>query len=230
MKKKFFILSNLLIFFVSCEYPTVIYNEVLYVNDFENNNLTEIDGGGISYYNNSNVLGDFNNDGFTIHLDNVIDHDYIFISFDLYIHGNWDGNSNRFDDDDRPDLWIIELNPDMQQINDDYHKFETTFSNSPCWPDYCLRQSYPNIYPNVNNPKTGFFEENLPKKCDGFFGGPTTLYKFEKTFRHNGNSIVLRIHDKLYQPNAIDNFGNLQQKCDESWSIDNLKIRGVKYK
>ena len=52
---------KILIFFLifctnSCDYPKVIYNEVLYVNDFENNNLTEIDGGGISYYNNSNVL------------------------------------------------------------------------------------------------------------------------------------------------------------------------------
>ena len=25
------------------------------------------------------------------------DHDYVFISFDLYIHGSWDGNLNGFD-------------------------------------------------------------------------------------------------------------------------------------
>ena len=40
-------------------------------------------------------------------------------------------------------------------------KFVTTFSNSPCWPDYCLRQSYPENYPFENNPKTGSFKTDL---------------------------------------------------------------------
>ena len=33
---------------------------------------------------------------FTFHIDNIEDHDYVFISFDLYIHGSWDGNLNGF--------------------------------------------------------------------------------------------------------------------------------------
>ena len=233
MKKlNFKILIFFLIFFIySCDYPTVMYNELVYENDFENNSsLKEIDGAAISFFNDSYVLGDFNNDGFTLHLEDVIDHDYVFISFDLYIHGNWDGNSNGFKENDQADFWIIELNPDMQNISEDYHIFRTTFSSSPCWPNYCLKQSYPDSYPEINNPKTGFFEENLPRKCDGFFGGSTTQYKIEKTFQSTGRSIIMRIHDMLYQPNAIDDFGNSQQKCDESWSVDNLKIRVVKYK
>ena len=53
------------------------------------------------------------------------------VSFDLYIHGSWDGNFNGFKNNDKPDKWIIELKPEM----DDYlifHliNFTTTFSNS----------------------------------------------------------------------------------------------------
>lgn len=43
-------------------------------------------------------------------------------------------------------------------------------------------------------------------------------------------AIVIRFYDELFQPNAIDNMGVNQEKCDESWSLDNLKIRAIKYK
>ena len=42
--------------------------------------------------------------------------------------------------------------------------------------------------------------------------------------------MVVRFYDELYQPNAIDKNGNPQQKCDESWSMDNIRVRAVKYK
>ena len=87
----------------------MIRNELVYENDFENFNLNEIDGGGITIFNNTNVLGDFNNDGFTLFLENIGEHDYVFVSFDLYIHGSWDGNSNGFDQNDKPDKWIMEF-------------------------------------------------------------------------------------------------------------------------
>ena len=57
----------------------------------------------------------------------------------------------------------------------------------------------------------------------------TSLYQIEKGFNSTGGSIVVRFYDELYQPNAIDKDGVPQQKCDESWSIDNIKIRVVKY-
>ena len=62
-----------------------------------------------------------------------------------------------------------------------------------------------------------------------FFGGPTTLYQIEKGFKSSGNNIVIRFYDELYQPNAIDKDGVPQQKCDESWSMDNLRVRVIKY-
>ena len=207
----------------SCSYPELVKDELVYENDFEEMNLANIDGGGFSIFNNSVVLGDFNNDGFDIHLDNIGDHNYIFVSFDLYIHGSWDGNSNGFKDNDKADKWTMDIKPSGEI-------FTTTFSNSPCWPDYCLRQSYPQSYPESNNPKTGSFEIDLERICqNNFFGGNTTLYKIEKVFQSRGNALVLRFYDELYQPNAIDKNGIGQEKCDESWSFDNVRIRALKY-
>ena len=205
---------------------------MIYDNDFESENLSEIDGGFISIFNNTKVIGDFNNDGFTLHLKDAGDHDYVFISFDLYVHGTWDGNFNGFPENDRADKWIIELDPEMDLMKDSsIDKFVTTFSNSVCFPNYCLRQSFPENYPFENNPKTGNNTLNLPKKCEkSFYGGPTTLYKIEKGFKHSGNAVIIRFYDELYQPNAIDDFGVNQSKCDESWSMDNLKVRVISYK
>lgn len=221
----------ILIFIYSCSYPELVRNELIYENDFEQN-TDKIDGGGITSFNNSTVLGNFNNDGFTVFLDNVGDHDYVFVSFDLYIHGSWDGNFNGFSDNDKPDKWVLEFNPDMNLVKDpSSDNFTTTFSNSPCWPNYCLRQSYPEQYPFENNPTTGSFKTELEVICaNNFFGGSTSLYKIEKGFKSNGGDIVIRFYDELYQPNAIDKDGIPQQKCDESWSLDNLKIRVIKYR
>ena len=224
----------LVLFFLinSCSYPEISRDELIYENDFETDDLNEIDGGGFSVFNNTRVLGDFNNDGFTLHLNDVGNHEYIFISFDLYIHGSWDGNFNGFDLNDKADKWILEYNPEMDLYKDTSNdKFITTFSNSPCFSNYCLRQSYPESYPFQNNPKTGAFKTDLDRKCENnFFGGPTSLYKIEKSFKSNGDGIVLRFYDELYQPNAIDKDGVTQEKCDESWSLDNLKVRVISYK
>lgn len=226
--------KTILVFFIiinSCSYPKMERNELVYSNDFENMSLDKIDGGGLMQYNNSVVLGDFNNDGFTLFLDDIGNHDYVFFSFDLYIHGSWDGNFNGFKENDKPDKWIMEIDPSMELMkNTSEDRFETTFSNSPCFSNYCLRQSYPENFPFENNPKTGSTMTDLSEICsNSYFGGKTTLYKIEKGFRHSGNGIVVRFYDELFQPNAIDKDGIPQQKCDESWSLDNLKVRVISY-
>ena len=210
----------------------MVRNELIYENDFEENRDNKIEGAVFTNFNNSTVLGNFNNDGFTLFLEDIGDHDYVFLSFDLYIHGTWDGNFNGFNQNDKADKWIMELNPEMDLFKDTASdNFTTTFSNSACWPNYCLRQSYPERFPFENNPKTGAYQSDLAKVCeDNFFGGPTTHYKIEKGFKSSGNSIVVRFYDELYQPNAIDKDGITQEKCDESWSIDNLSVRLIKYK
>jgi hypothetical protein len=164
-------------------------------------------------------------------LDNIGDHDYVFVSFDLYIHGSWDGNFNGFSENDKADKWIIEFKPDMDLYKDtSSDNFTTTFSNSPCWPNYCLLQSYPERYPFDNTPKKGSFKTDLIEVCENnFFGGKTSLYQIEKGFKSSGDNIVLRFYDELYQPNAIDKDGVPQAKCDESWSLDNLRVRVIKY-
>ena len=227
--KKIIALLSLTLF--TCSYPEMVRNELVYENDFENNNLSKIDGGGISTFNNTQVLGDFNNDGFILFLENVGKHDYVFISFDLYVHGSWDGNLNGFSGNDKPDKWVMEFKPDMQLYKDpSSDNFTTTFSNSPCYSNYCLRQSYPEVYPFENNPMTGSYKTNMAKICtDSFFGYKTTLYQIEKGFKSSGNSVIVRFYDELYQPNAIDKDGIPQQKCDESWSMDNIRVRVVKY-
>lgn len=229
---RFSLLSVLFLIINSCSYPEMVRNELIYENDFEDKNLIKIDGGGLSSFNGTTVLGDFNNDGFILFLDNIGEHDYVFVSFDLYVHGSWDGNFNGFSDNDQPDKWIMEFNPDMELFKDpSSDNFTTTFSNSPCWPNYCLRQSYPENYPFENNPKTGSFKVDLEKKCyNNFFGGLTTLYQIEKGFKSSGNNIVLRFYDELYQPNAIDKDGIPQNKCDESWSLDNLRVRVINHR
>ena len=40
-----------LYFINSCSYPEMIRNELVYENDFENNNLNKIDGGDIITFN-----------------------------------------------------------------------------------------------------------------------------------------------------------------------------------
>lgn len=217
---------------MACNFPEIARDELVYENDFEDSNLLNISGGGIMLFNNTNVLGNFNNDGFTLHLDEVGTHSFTEISFDLYIHGSWDGNKNGFELNDKPDKWGIELKPEMNNYTDpSKNLFLTTFSNSPCWSNYCLRQSYPNNYPFENLPKTGSFKNDLESVCDNnFFGGKTSLYKFEKIFESSGDAIIIRMYDELYQPNAIDKDGIPQMKCDESWSIDNLKVRVIEYR
>ena len=226
MKKIFllFVIIN------SCTYPEMSRDEIVFKDDFENSELQNIYGGNIINYNDTNLLGNYNNDGFEIHINDIGKHDFIFISFDLYIHGSWDGNKNGFKMNDQADLWGIQLKPQMDQYWEGNEKYETTFSNSPCYSNYCLLQSYPDQYPSNNNPQTGHMIKNLPPICNNnFFSGPTTLYKIEKSFLSSGKSIAIRFYDKLYQPNAIDKDGIPQQKCDESWSIDNIEIRAVKY-
>lgn len=204
------------IFFVmllvfSCKDKIATSNEV-YNNDFQADNLSSISGGIIENYNGSKVLGRYNNGGFTLSLNNLPKHDLISVSFTLYIHDSWDGNSTA---PDGPDMW--------EMFVDDEPYISTTFSNFPCAStDICKPQSYPNTYPNnYNNPQTGATTVNLPPACKTTYPNGTSMYRITKTFAHTGGTVTIKCLDKLSQTNDPD------PKCDESWSVDNLNVKAI---
>jgi hypothetical protein len=206
----------LIIFLVlisSCK--TQVRNEVeVYNNDFENGNLSGISNGAISQFNNTAVLGQYNNGNFILTLNNLPKHDLITVSFDLYIHDNWTGQLLP----DGPDIW--------QMLIDGGPYINTTFSNLKCAGGggiICPPQSYPADYPNSNhNPRFGAYRTDLPGVCskkDSTDG--TTMYKITKTFKHTNSTMVLKCLDKLNQTNHTD------PKCDKSWSVDNINIKAI---
>ena len=220
----FLLFSLILISLFSCSKSEELKrNELVYNNDFESGDLDAIDGAQLMTFNNTTVLGNYNNDGFTLNLNNIGAHDLIYISFDLYIHDSWDGNFNNIDPD-QSDAWFIELRPEIgTDSNTPSIIWKTSFSNSVCEPQFCLKQSYPNVFP-FDNPPRQELTRLLPGLCSlsSDFDG-TSLYTIEKGFEHTGNALMIRFHDNLYQPNAVN------QKCDESWSLDNLKVRVITF-
>jgi len=185
----------------------------LYKNDFEKLDLTSILGGKISKYNQSNVLGMYNNDGFVLELEDLPMHDLVVITFDLYIHDTWDGNDRNVGG---PDIWNLKM--------DGKFIIKTTFSN--CNSGLCIPQSYPlNYQNNINMPKKGAYKTDLPGVCHfGGLPGLTTLYKIEKTIAHKNKNLLFHIYDELVQVNTSN------PVCDESWSLDNIKIKLVRLK
>ncbi|HVW97763.1 MAG TPA: hypothetical protein VHA56_17445 [Mucilaginibacter sp.] len=201
-----------LLWMLSCT-KKVENQAVIYNNDFENGDLSNITNGVISTFNKTAVLGQYNDDGFILKLNGLPKHDLITITFDLYIHDSWDGNKTT---PDGPDIW--------KMIVDGSTYINTTFSNADCKPgDFCSPQSYPADYPNnYNNPRTGAYRTDLPGICS-WKTSPigTSMYKISKTFKHSANTLILQCLDKLVQTNAPD------PKCDESWSVDNIKIKAT---
>lgn len=187
----------------------------VYNNNFEQSDLSKISGGLIANYNFTNVLGFYNNNGFKITLDNLANHDLISVSFDLYIHDSWSGNSKGpINIADGPDIW------EMKVDGDPY--IRTTFSNTgDCNGGiFCLQQSYPKNFPFSNDIQTDAFNKDLPGVCllKNMNGG-TSLYKIERTIVHRNGSLVIEFKDELKQSNSTTPL------CDESWSLDNLIIK-----
>ncbi|WP_157274866.1 hypothetical protein [Pedobacter sp. Leaf194] len=213
MMRRFVITAFACLLFGSCAKEVKNEQEV-YFNDFESSNLSKIANGTVESYNNTKVLGRYNASGFDLDLTDLPQHRLVEISFDLYIHDSWDGNktSNGIDG---PDIW--------KMIVDGNLYVNTTFSNSGCDALGCPPQSYPADFPNSNNdPKTGAANPNLPGVCNlaGKLGG-TTMYRITKVIEHKNASLILQCRDQLVQTNTSD------PKCDESWSVDNIRIKTI---
>jgi hypothetical protein len=221
MIKKFaYFISCLMTFLCfSCQDLT-LEQEYIYFNDFDHEDYTGISGVYISEFDGDFVMGNFNNRGFELSLDDLPKHDYIRVSFDLYIHDSWEGNSNETSPPGEDhDAWFIEFDPDKNIKASEKILFETTFSNGLCISGFCYSQSYPREFPFPNDSRSEAESKNLPGRClyqDSNIG--TTLYKVDKVFPHDRKNTVISFYDRLVQPDTSSPL------CDESWSLDNLSV------
>lgn len=231
LKPKHFIIrpfSIILLFTVllisSCTEDSLPTEISFYHYDFETD-YTNIDSVYVSEFNGSKVLGPFNNSGFSVHWAALPDHEYIKLSYDLYIHDSWEGNTNNINNGQPDhDAWMIEFDPHLNTKVHEKIYFETSFSNGLCEPGFCFSQSFPNQFPFANNAKEGALSKKLKGRClykDSPIG--TTLYRMNQVFPHKKREVVIAFYDKLKQKNPFPHL------CEESWSLDNLSISLIKY-
>jgi hypothetical protein len=202
----------MLILLAQCQ-PKEELTEVVFVSKFDQAESGEIEGGIFSDFNGDWVVGPYNRGGFSLDLSDMPKHDFLEVSFTLLLHDSWDGNAGG---DDGPDRWYMEL--------DDACIMDVTFSNSPCVSTYCLFQSYPDRFPDFNDPKTGaaYFLPGLCHRADLPDG--TSVYQITKTIAHTSKTASFQFYDRLVQTNTDT------PACDESWSMSSLEIRTVRLK
>lgn len=189
-----------------------------YVNDFESS-YSDIDGAKTHNFDGSQVLGPYNNDGISIELRELPEHELIRLSFDLFIHDSWDGNTSDSNPDKKLyDSWIIAIDINKNVSLGEKQIFETTFSNAKCSPGWCAGQAFPNHFPFHNEARTGSVRSTFGRCLWKELPDATTVYRINKTFSHRKDAVTISIYDQLKQ---IPPFPTL---CEESWSIDNLYI------
>lgn len=213
MNRIIFFCFVLILLFNSCA-KSVDNNVVAYNNDFETGNLAGIKNGVISPFNGSKVLGNYNDGQFDLTISDLPTHDLIDVSFDLYIHDNWVG-AQQFQNNSGPDIWQMKIDNKLY-IN-------TTFCNYSCIVgNFCPPQSFPADYPNQSyNPKSGASVTGLPGFCDANSEVGTTLYKIHKSISHSDKTLLIQCLDLLKSKGVAD------AKCNQSWSVDNIKVRAI---
>ena len=225
LKPKHFIIrpsSIILLFTVllisSCTDDSLPTEIPFYHYDFETD-YTNIDSVYVSEFNGSKVLGPFNNSGFSIRVNELPEHKYVKLKFDLYIHDSWEGNTNEMQlEVPDHDAWFIEFDPHRKVKPSDKVLFETTFSNGLCVPSWCYSQSYPNQYPFEHPARNKAKPRNMYGRCLWASSEiSTSIYTIEKFFLHEEKSVVIAFYDRLKEAGGSD-------VCNESWSMDNLSI------
>jgi hypothetical protein len=185
----------------------------VYNSNFNTGDKTGLDGAIFYKYNGANIIGRYNNGGFSLNLANLPKHKAIQIEVVPYFHNSWDGNNN-YGGIDGPDIWRMQADG-VELVN-------ATFSNTPCNPLYCMFQSYPVKYAIVNNPPmTDAIRifEGTSDNCSGI--NTSSAYRIVKTISHTNSTLNLSFRDFLIQtnvPNAI---------CDESWSMSSIVVKVI---
>jgi hypothetical protein len=199
-----------------------IENEsLLYFNDFEAGDLEGLVEARIDTFQNSAVLGFFNNNGFEVRLSKLPKHNYLAVSFELLIHDTWEGNNTG---ENGPDLWGFIVDPELEdeQFLQEENAFITSFSNSSCVSSICILQSYPNNFPHPNEPRTGITRSTFGHIRTKEQENGTSIYQITKLIEHNKEKVSIRFKDWTVQTNAR------YPIADESWSLDNLRIETLR--
>ena len=151
-------------------------------------------------------------------LSDLPDHDFIHLTFDLYIHDSWEGNASLEGEAlDEKDSWVLEIDTARNQTVGDRIYYETTFSNGLCIPSFCYTQSFPDQFPSTNDARKEVAEVTNGRCSWPDTPNGTSIYKMDLVFQHTDRNAVLSFYDKLN--------GSL---CDESWSLDNLSVSLIK--
>lgn len=200
----------------------LVDEQVIFWDDFEPNNSAHV-GSDSSYYlyhnaneryvnfNGSRNLGLFERGGITLNLEGIPEHDYIRISFDLYIHDKWEGNGERGNGED-----VFIMNIDRATL------YFSSIINTKCQTKDCETvQSFPDIINVRDNPENAEVKDaSLPGVCH-FKGerGGSKLIQIARRYPHGANQLQLKIAADIKDA-GID-------LCLKSWSIDNLKITTI---
>lgn len=214
--KCLFVFAILIIF--SCK--DIQKETIIYFNNFESGRIEDINNPKIESFNGSRVLGRYSEGGFVLQLKGVRPHDMIQISFDLYIHDTWDGNDTG---SNGRDIWIMNI--------DGGSSIYSTFANGAC---INCTQSYPDPQPGyVNNsfifaqnkPNSNAIKTDLPGACElKDVKGGTSMYRIQRTFPHTDNKLDLGCFGQLEHPDPSG------KNCNESWSVDNIKITAIEFR
>lgn len=208
----------LIVFLASCK--GIQKDTVIFESDFEHGIPVSIINGKTEKYNGTGVLGRYSESGFILKLDSLKKHDLIRISFDLYIHDTWDGNITGADG---RDIWIMNI--------DGWSSIYSTFANGEC--TNCF-QSYPVLQPSfvngafnfaANKPNSNAIKTDLPGACAlKDVKGGTSMYRIARTFEHTGSTLEIGCFGQLEDPDPAN------KNCNESWSVDNMKIVATEFR
>lgn len=182
--------------------------DTVYFNDFE----AESSGSEWTSYaidttpnESRGFLGQFGNETVGLHLTDLPEHEALRLTFDLYIIGSWDGNTQP-----GPDIWGVRVTDGMTLLH-------TTFAVSS--PNSGRTQNYPYWTDGPSVPqRTGAAESNtmgytwsndvrpIPVQTDA-------VWHMSIIFPHTGDAVGFQFYTQGLQPLE-----------DEAWGIDNVRV------
>jgi gliding motility-associated-like protein len=182
---------------VTLQAPDMTYSGLWeYFEDFENPVGSEWSDTIRFPFNSTTVSGPYGNHQLQLQLNNLPLHDSVEVSFDLYLHDSWDGIS-------------LGIGYDFFTMKIDFDTLiHTTFNNH----QNSTYQSYPGNFPAVYPSLTGA-SAILPIRCSAPYTC-TALYDMQFVKGHTSGNVNIGFHG------APD-----QTLCDESWSIDNVRVK-----